>query len=109
MALGMLSLFIMQLIFLAVGIFLGCALKRHKLAASLAVSILLGTYFISVISGLKEEWGFLKYITPFKYFDPAILMRESTLDPTFVALSAGIVVVLVAGAYVSYARRDLYI
>jgi ABC-2 type transport system permease protein len=109
MALGMLALFIMQLIFLAVGIFLGCALKRHKLASSVAVSILLGTYILSVISGLKKEWGFLKYITPFKYFDPAILMRESALDPTFLALSLGIVTVLIAGAYVSYARRDLYI
>jgi ABC-2 type transport system permease protein len=109
MALGMLALFIMQLIFLAVGIFLGCALKRHKLAASMAVSILLGTYILSVLSGLKEEWGFLKYITPFKYFDPAMLMRESTLDPAFVALSLGLVAVLIAGAYLSYARRDLYI
>ena len=31
-----LTFFILQLIFLAIGIFLGCALKRHKRASSMA-------------------------------------------------------------------------
>jgi ABC-2 type transport system permease protein len=109
MNLGMLSLFIMQLLFLAVGIFLGCALKQHKRANSLAVFLLLGTYFVSILSGLKEELDFLKYVTPFRYFDPAILLRESSIDLTFVALSVGIIAVLIAGAYLTYSRRDLYI
>ena len=108
-ALGMLALFIIQIIFLAVGIFLGCAMKQHKRASSIAVSILLGTYFISIISGLKEDWEFLKYVTPFKYFDPAQMLHESTIDLTFVALSVGIIAVLIAGAYATYSRRDLYI
>lgn len=109
LARGMLSLFIIQLIFLAVGIFLGCAMKQHKRANSTAVFLLLGTYFISIISGLQEDLDFLKYTTPFRYFDPAELMRESSLDLTFVALSFGIITVLVTGAYVTYSRRDLYI
>jgi ABC-2 type transport system permease protein len=109
LGLGMLSLLFIQLIFLAVGVFLGCALKQHKRASSIAVSLLLGTYFISIISGLQEELDFLKYVTPFKYFDPAILLRESSIDLTFVALSIGIIAVLIAGAYLTYSRRDLYI
>jgi ABC-2 type transport system permease protein len=109
LALGMLAIFIMQLIFLAIGIFLGCALKQHKRAASVAVSVLLATYILSIIAGLKEELAFLKYFSPFKFFDPAVLLHESKLDFTFVALSIGIVVVAMAGAYLTYARRDLYI
>jgi ABC-2 type transport system permease protein len=38
-ALGMLALFIMQMIFLAVGIFIGCAMKQHKRSGSAAVSL----------------------------------------------------------------------
>jgi ABC-2 type transport system permease protein len=109
LSLGMLSLFFMQIIFLAIGIFLGCAMKRYKQASSIAVSILLGTYFLSILSGLQEDLEFLKYATPFKYFDPALLLRESSLDMTFVALSLGIITVLIAGSYVTYTRRDLYI
>ncbi|MCK5052967.1 MAG: ABC transporter permease [Anaerolineales bacterium] len=107
--LSILALFFTQMIFLALGIFLGCAMKQHKRASSVAVSVLLGTYFISIVAGLKEDWEFLKYVSPFKYFDPAVLLRESSLDMTYVGLSAGIIAVLIAGAYATYARRDLYI
>jgi ABC-2 type transport system permease protein len=109
LALCMLALFIMQLIFLAIGIFLGCAMKRYKRASSVAVSLLLGTYFLSVISGLHKDLDFLKYLSPFKYFDAGLLLRESRLDLTFVGLSLAIILVSMVGAYVSYARRDLYI
>lgn len=109
LSLGMLSLFMLQIIFLAVGVFLGCAMKQHKRANSIAVSVLLITYFLSIVSGLQEDLEFLKYFSPFRYFDPALLLRDSSIDMAFVALSLGIVVVLVGGAYLTYARRDLYI
>jgi ABC-2 type transport system permease protein len=109
LSLSMLALFIMQMIFLAVGIFLGCAMKQYKRASSAAVAVLLGTYFMSIISGLNDNLEFLKYFSPFKYFNPATLLHESKIDLTFVWLSAGIVAVLIVGAYVSYSRRDLYI
>jgi ABC-2 type transport system permease protein len=105
----MLALFIMQLIFLAIGIFLGCAMKRYKRAGAVAIALLLGTYFLSVISGLNKDLEFLKYFSPFKYFDAGLLMREARLDVTFVLLSAAIILASMVGAYLTYARRDLYI
>jgi ABC-2 type transport system permease protein len=105
----MLAMFIMQLIFLAIGIFLGCAMKQYRRASSVAVSLLLGTYFLSIISGLHENLEFLKYFSPFKYFDAGVLLRESKLDLTYVWISIGIIAVSMVGAYLTYARRDLYI
>ena len=99
----------LQLIFLTVGIFLGCALTRYKQAGSLVVSILLGTYFLSVFSSMSTNLGFLSYFSPFKYFDPSKLLHEARMDPVFVALSAAIIVASLVGAYLTYARRDLYI
>ena len=104
-----LPLFIIQLIFLAVGIFLGCAMKQYKRASSAAVSILLGTFFISIIAGLKEDLDFLGYLSPFTYFSAADLLKKSTPDLTPVLLSVGIIAVLITGAYLTYTRRDLYI
>ncbi len=109
LSLIVLALFIMQMIFLAVGIFLGCAMKQYKRASSVAVAILLGTYFMSIISGLNENLEFLKYFSPFNYFNPATMLHESKIDLTFILLSAGIVAILTVGAYVSYSRRDLNI
>ncbi|OGO18170.1 MAG: hypothetical protein A2Z14_18915 [Chloroflexi bacterium RBG_16_48_8] len=109
LSLSILALFIMQMIFLTVGIFLGCAMKQHKRASSVAVSLLLGTYFLSIIAGLNEDLEFLKYFSPFKYFNPAKLLHESKIEIVFVWVSAGIIAASLVGAYVSYSRRDLYI
>ena len=107
-ALGTVAIFLMQLIFLAIGVFLGCAMKQHKRAGSVAVSVLLGTYFISIVSGLYENMDWLKYFSPFKYFDAVALLHEAKIELGFVWLSVGIVVVAMVGAYLSYAKRDLY-
>ena len=107
--LSMIALFIMQMIFLAAGIFLGSVLKQAKQAGAVAVALLLGTYFLSVFSALSEKLEFLKYFTPFKYFDPAKLLHESKIDLAYVGLSAGIIAVCLVGAYLAYSKRDLYI
>jgi ABC-2 type transport system permease protein len=109
LSLSMLALFLVQMIFLAVGVLLGCAMKQYKRASAVAVSLLLATYFVSVISELSEHLEFLKYFSPFAYFDPGVLLRESRLELGYVGLSVGIIAACLVGAYLTYSRRDLYI
>lgn len=109
LALEMQAMFMIELVFLALGLLLGCAMKRYKLSGSTAVGVILVTYFMSVISGMQEKLDFLKYFTPFKYFDAGELFRNGTMDGTYLLLSAGIIVVCVAAAYWVYNKRDLYI
>lgn len=108
-ALSMLAMFMMELIFLALGIFLGCALKQYKRAGSIAVSLLLGTYILSIMAGLDQNLDFLQYLTPFSYFNPAKILINSSLELTYVLLSLGIIAAAMVGAYLTYNRRDLYI
>ena len=109
LALEMRAMFVIELIFLALGLLLGCAMKQYKRSASTAVAIILATYFMSIVSGMQEKLDFLKWFTPFKYFDAAELFRNGRMDSTYLLISAAIVVVCVVGAYWAYGRRDLYI
>lgn len=109
LALEMESMFLIELIFLALGLLLGCVMKRYKRSGSTAVAIILATYFMSILSGMEEKLDFLKYFTPFKYFDAGELYRNGTMDGTYLLISAVIVVVCVAAAYWVYNIRDLYI
>jgi ABC-2 type transport system permease protein len=84
-------------------------MKQYKRASSVAVSIILTAYFLSILSGLKQNLEFLKYFTPFKYFDAGELFRNGQMSGTYLLLSAAIIVVCVAAAYLAYNRRDLYI
>ena len=105
----MVTLFVLQMIFLAIGVLLGCAMKQHKRSGSIAVGLLMGTYFISIVAGMNENLEFLKIFSPFTYFDRAQLLNESSFDPLYLLLSLVIIVVAYSGAYVTYGRRDLYI
>ena len=76
LALEMQAMFVIELIFLAVGLLLGCAMKQYKRSGSTAVAIILTTYFMSILSTLNANLDFLKYFTPFKYFDASELYRS---------------------------------
>ncbi len=103
---GMLAI---ELIFLAIGLLLGCAMKQYKLSGSTAVGIIIVTYFLSVASSMQENLDFLKYFSPFKYFDAGQLFRTRQLDGTYLLISAAIIAVSLVSAYWIYNKRDLYI
>jgi ABC-2 type transport system permease protein len=109
LVLEMQAMFMIELIFLAIGLLLGCAMKRYKRSGATAISIILAAYFASILSGMQEKLEFLKYLTPFKYFDAGELLRRGQLDGTYLLLSAAIIVVSVAAAYWTYNKRDLYL
>lgn len=109
LALGMQAMFLIELIFLAIGLLLGCAMKHYKRSGSTAVAIILTAYFIFIITGMQENLEFLKYFTPFKYFDAGDLLRSGKLDGTYLLLSVLIIITCMVMAYWTYNRRDLYI
>lgn len=109
LALELQAVFIVELIFLSIGLLLGCAMKQYKNSGSSAVAIILVTYLISVLTNLGENLDFLNYVTPFSYFDAVELFNSGRFDTTYLLLSAAIIVVCVIAAYWAYNRRDLYI
>ena len=109
LALEMEGMFMIELIFLAVGLLLGCVMKQYKRSGSTAVAIILVTYILSVMSAMQSNLDFLKYFTPFKYFDAAVLLRDGRISGGYLLLSGIVIVVCVAVAYFTYNKRDLYI
>ncbi len=109
LSLEMQAMLVIELVFLAVGLLLGCAMKQYKRSASVAVGLILVTYIMSIMSLMQEDLDFLKYATPFRYFEASELFRTGQMEGIYLLISAVIVVVCVAGAYLTYRRRDLYI
>jgi ABC-2 type transport system permease protein len=109
LALEMQAMLAIELIFLAIGLLLGCAMKNYKQSGSTAVAIILTTYFMSIFSGMDERLDFLKYFTPFKYFDAGELFRNGNVDGVYLIVSLAIILISVTAAYLIYNKRDLYI
>lgn len=103
----MLGMLAIQLIFLFAGSAVAAAWKRSKAAASAASGIMLSTYLLEKVINLNKDLDFLKYITPFKYFNAENILGKTDFEPAFAILSAVIICALVYITFVSYGKRDL--
>lgn len=101
-----LTLFFLQLIFLALGIIV--AVVVPKIRAVLAIS--LGTVFaFFIIGALASTTGdaALRYLTPFKYFDLTYIMQNAGYELSFVIIAIGLIVAAVTASYFIYAKKDI--
>jgi len=101
------GLLFLQLIFFSIGAVVAGLVHRPKAAPSIATSIMFLAFLLSYLVNMSEKLDVLKYLTPFKYFDAAVLMTDGGFDPLFVVLSAVIIVLAVVGTYRFYGGRDL--
>lgn len=103
----MAGLLFLQLIFFFIGTSVASVLKRPKLAPSIATTILLSTLILSFMVAINQKIDFLKYFTPFKYFDALTITTEKQLDPLYVILSLIMIGILIGATYRFYDKRDL--
>ena len=104
-----LAIFIIQMIFLSIGMFVSAVNKRHKRSSNIAVGILMVTFLISSLINMVDRVDFLKYITPFKYFDTSYILNEMSLEPIYIVISILLIVGGIGGTLIFYPKRDLYI
>ncbi len=102
-----LGLLLLQLFFASVGLLISVFIIKSSTILPLSIGVVLGTYFISIAAGVSEKLDFLKYITPFKYVNPADVIKESSIEPVYLIIICTVTVFSVAGAYLFYNRKDI--
>lgn len=105
----MLSMFIVQLIFLSLGAVLAASLRKPKLSGSISVGILLTSFVFSKITDLTDRINVLNVFSPFKYFDYKNIVNEKGLDAVPVLFSLALIAVFSVFTYYCYRKRDLSI
>lgn len=103
------SIFMVQLIFLSFGFLLASVMKRFKLSSSVSVGVIICTYLLSVIMALHDSLDFLKYVTPFKYFEANKLLTEMGFSSVYLLISIILILLALIGAFRVYPKRDLQI
>ena len=103
----MLSMFIVQLIFLSLGAALAALIRNSKASGSLAVGLLMTSFVIAKITDLTERVNFLNVLSPFKYFSYGDIAAGSPLNSGTVILALLLAALFSASTYFFYRRRDL--
>lgn len=103
----MVSMLMVQLIFLSLGAFCSAFLRNAKSSGSAAMGIMLGSFVIAEITNLTDHVNVLNVLSPFKYFSYADIVNGNGLNAIIVVLSLLLIAVFSAAAYFFYRKRDL--
>lgn len=103
----MAGMYLLQLIFMAIGTAIAALAKNPKSAPSMATGVLLIAFILSIAVNMSSRLETLKYLTPFKYFEAKNLIGGGELATFYVILSIIIVASLFAVTYIFYKKRDL--
>lgn len=106
-AVFLLSMLIVQLIFLSIGALLSTFIRKPKASGALAAGILFGSYVISKITDLTDNVNALNVLSPLKYFSYQKIVDGNGLSLGIVMLSLLLIAICTALTYIFYRKRDL--
>lgn len=99
--------FLVQITFANIGLLVSMFVTKRKSTTALGIWVVLGAYFISIIAGLAKDLEFLKYITPFKYADPADIILNGSIDMVYLLILLTVNIAAIAAAYMIYNRKNI--
>jgi ABC-2 type transport system permease protein len=102
----LISLFILQIVFLSIGIVISLLVKRVRNVTPFSMGLAFGMYILNAFGGMLGDDKF-EIITPFKHFDPNYIIRNIGYDFPIVLISFTFIVVSIIGSYFLYSRRNI--
>lgn len=99
-------MFLIGMMFLAIGAFLAVVAKRSERGALYGNLSFLAVFILSIIYDMLENVGIVKIFAPLKYFAPQDIL-EGRIDFIYVALCLIITILLGARTFMLFNRKDL--
>ncbi len=99
--------FLLHLTFASIGFLLSTFITKSKTVLSASLGIVFLTYFCGIISGMTESMGWLKWLSPFKYVEPADIIPTGRIDLIYLILILIINVFCIGLTYYFYERKDI--
>jgi ABC-2 type transport system permease protein len=102
-----LTMFFIQLIFLAVGIIVSVIVPKIKSVLTVSLGTVFAFYFLGMFSSTTGDEA-KRYLSPFKYFDTAFILNHSGYEASFLIVGGGFIVLAIAASYVVYVKKDIH-
>jgi ABC-2 type transport system permease protein len=101
------TLFFLQLIFLALGIIISVVMPKIKSVLPISLSTVFGLFFIGAIGATSGDEA-LRYISPFKYFDTAYIIKNSSYEASFIITGIVFIILAISASYLIYSKKDVH-
>lgn len=101
------SLLYVQLMFAAMGIAVSVIAGKIRSVISVSLSTVFGFYIIGSLGSIIGEEN-VRYISPFRYFDTAYIIKNAAYETSFVIIAILFVIAAIAGSYMVYMKKDIH-
>lgn len=102
-----LSLFIIQLIFLALGILISVYFPKIKSVLTVSLGTVFAFFIIGMLSATSGD-EVKRYLSPFKYFDTSYIIENTNYELPFLLVGIGFIVLAIVGSYFFYTKKDIH-
>lgn len=103
-----LTMFLVQIIFLAFGMLVSVFFRKIKNVLPISLGFVLGFYMIGVLLAGDEKEETLRFLSPFKYYDITAIIKNGSYETPYLFLGLGIILVSIVVSYVIYQRKDIH-
>lgn len=103
----MAALFILQILFAAIGLLASALTGNSKKATSVTTFVILAAYSLSIAINVNKNLDILRPLTPFKYFEGVDIMNGKGMELNYILLSGIISTVMIFAAIYFYKKKDL--
>jgi ABC-2 type transport system permease protein len=85
---------------------MGVVLPKVKSVVSVSLPTVFGFYIIGALGDVvgNDE---VRYVSPFRYFEPQYIIKNQALDSTYLLIAAAVVIVALVLGYAIFLKKDI--
>jgi ABC-2 type transport system permease protein len=102
-----LTVFFVQLIFLAIGVVISVIVPKIKSVLTISLATVFAFYFLGMFSATSGD-EVKRYLSPFKYFDTAYIIENSGYEGAFLITGAVVIIAAIGTSFFIYAKKDIH-
>lgn len=102
-----LTLFFIQLMFLSLGVLVSVIIPKIKSVISISLIVVFGFFIINMFESVIGDQA-IRYITPYKYFDNAYIIKNASYESTFIIIEILWIITTIGASYFIYSKKDIH-
>lgn len=98
---------VLYLIFASLSFFISVFITKSRQVISVSLGLAIGFYSFDVIIKINDNLTFLKYVSPYEYVNAVAIVKNHRIEPIYLLISFGIILVSGIGTWFFYNRKDI--
>lgn len=95
------------MIFGLIGLVISAFSSKTRTNISLGLGLVFIGYFLSLMATLIERLNFLKYLTPFSYYNTEDLVINMKIEIPYLIITLVLSMICIAITYYGYTKKDI--